>query len=102
MNLIQPTTFDPRFQPYIGKIQRFTPVLLRPKERKRAHCNREIAHTKEIVKMKTHRALLAFVLAAGTAAAGPPLICHPFSIGNDTSLPWGNDQRSWNDPNPKY
>src|SRR5260370_35422892 len=28
-----------------------------------------------------------FVLA-GAAVAGPPLICHPFDIGNAKSLPW--------------
>jgi hypothetical protein len=34
-------------------------------------------------------ALLAFLaLVAGQAVAGPPLICHPFDIGEAKSLPW--------------
>jgi hypothetical protein len=36
------------------------------------------------------------------ALAGPPLICHSYSIGNDTSLPWVTDKNSWNNPDPKY
>jgi hypothetical protein len=47
------------------------------------------------------RAMLALVVAAGTSLAGPPLICHTFSIGRDTSLPWGADA-DWNSPNPNY
>jgi hypothetical protein len=30
----------------------------------------------------------AFLLVASAAFAGPPLICHPFDIGNAKSLPW--------------
>jgi hypothetical protein len=45
---------------------------------------------------------LILVAAAGAAFAGPPLICHPFSIGNDSSLPWGTDINAWNNPDPKY
>jgi hypothetical protein len=30
------------------------------------------------------------------------LICHTYSIGNDTSLPWGVDKNAWNNPDPKY
>jgi hypothetical protein len=30
----------------------------------------------------------AFLLFASSAVAGPPLICHPFDIGNAKSLPW--------------
>jgi hypothetical protein len=33
-------------------------------------------------------ALGALFLAAGSAWAGPPLICHAFDIGNAKSLPW--------------
>jgi hypothetical protein len=29
------------------------------------------------------------------------MICHSYSIGTDTSLPWG-DATSWNSPDPKY
>ena len=35
--------------------------------------------------------LLAFALvtlAAAPAIAGPPLVCHPYDIGNAASLPW--------------
>ena len=33
-------------------------------------------------------AVISFCLVAGSAWAGPPLICHPFDIGNAKSLPW--------------
>src|SRR5262249_8295189 len=59
---------------------------------------------KEIIRMQRihfSRAVLALVIGAGTSLAGPPLICHTFSIGNDTSLPWGGDT-DWNSTNPKY
>lgn len=45
---------------------------------------------------------LTFIVAAGAAFAGPPLICHPYLIGNDTSLPWGPDTKSWDNPDPNY
>ena len=45
---------------------------------------------------------LTLIVLAGTALAGPPMICHTYSIGNDTSLPWGADKNSWNNPDPKY
>jgi hypothetical protein len=32
--------------------------------------------------------LTAFLVLASAAVAGPPLICHPFDIGNAKSLPW--------------
>ena len=36
--------------------------------------------------------VILFSLAiAPTAIAGPPLICHPFDIGNAKSLPWSGD-----------
>jgi hypothetical protein len=47
-------------------------------------------------------ATLTLIVLAGTALAGPPMICHTYSIGNDTSLPWGADKNSWNNPDPKY
>ncbi len=34
----------------------------------------------------------AVVALAVAAQAGPPLICHPFDIGNAKSLPWGYGQ----------
>ena len=48
------------------------------------------------------KATLTLIVLAGAALAGPPMICHNFSIGNDTSLPWGADTNSWNNPDPKY
>lgn len=32
--------------------------------------------------------LLALLFSATSAVAGPPLLCHPFDIGNSKSLPW--------------
>ncbi len=54
------------------------------------------------IRIHFSQALVGLALVAGTALAGPPLICHPYSIGNDTSLPWGTDKDSWNSPDPKY
>lgn len=48
------------------------------------------------------KATLTLIVLAGAALAGPPMICHNYSIGNDTSLPWGADKNSWNNPDPKY
>ena len=49
--------------------------------------------------------LLAIAFAAlgalMTAQAGPPLICHPYNIGNAKSLPWGNGP-NWDNPDPSY
>jgi hypothetical protein len=45
---------------------------------------------------------LGVLMLAHTALAGPPLICHTYSIGNDTSLPWGADVNSWDNPDPKF
>src|SRR5258708_10491080 len=36
----------------------------------------------------TLSSIATFFVLAGAAAAGPPLICHPFDIGNAKSLPW--------------
>ena len=41
-------------------------------------------------------------MLGGAALAGPPLICHPFAIGNDQSLPWSTDGKSWDSPDPGY
>jgi hypothetical protein len=43
----------------------------------------------------------AACLLAGAAQAGPPLICHPFEIGNESSLAWGKGE-GWNTPQPNY
>ena len=48
------------------------------------------------------KATLTLIVLAGAALAGPPMICHNYSIGNDTSLPWGADKNSWNNQDPKY
>jgi hypothetical protein len=47
-------------------------------------------------------ATLTLMSLAGAALAGPPLICHTYTIGNGTSLPWGADKSSWNNPDPRY
>src|SRR5262245_46693824 len=52
------------------------------------------------------RSLRAVVLLAATciihpAFAGPPLLCHPFDIGNAQSLPW-NGKSSWFDTDREY
>jgi hypothetical protein len=45
--------------------------------------------------------LLSLVLLfASSAAAGPPLICHPFEIGTGKSLPWNG--AAWTAIDPKY
>lgn len=46
-------------------------------------------------------ALAALVVGSSVAVAGPPMICHPFDIGNQTSLPWSGGS-AWNSPDPKY
>ena len=35
------------------------------------------------------------------AKAGPPLICHPYNIGDAKSLPWATGS-DWNAPDPAY
>lgn len=51
------------------------------------------------------RNILLFTLAAlgatFVAQAGPPLICHPYSIGDAKSLPWGQGP-NWDNPDPAY
>ena len=44
-------------------------------------------------------AALLFV-AVSPALAGPPLLCHPFDIGDARSLPW--DARSWSEGRKDY
>ena len=41
------------------------------------------------------------LLTAGTAEAGPPLICHPFDAGTAPLLPWTPGQ-GWKTPDPSY
>ena len=48
------------------------------------------------------KATYTLIVLAGAALAGPPLICHTYSIGNDTSLPWGADKNSWSNTDPQY
>jgi hypothetical protein len=45
---------------------------------------------------------LALSLAAPAAMAGPPLLCHPFSIGDADSLPWQEAAGEWNAPRSDY
>ena len=40
-------------------------------------------------------AVLAVVALAVPAVAGPPLLCHPFDIGNAKSLPWDGTRAFW-------
>jgi len=39
----------------------------------------------------TSAAVLAAIVLATPAFAGPPLLCHPFEIGTARSLPWGGN-----------
>lgn len=45
--------------------------------------------------------LAALLATAGSALAGPPLLCHPFDIGPARSLPW-DGRSSWFDVDPAY
>ncbi len=40
-------------------------------------------------------ALIALVVTARVALAGPPLICHPFNIGTAQSLAWNATGNNW-------
>ena len=40
--------------------------------------------------------LLALLVSAAPALAGPPLLCHPFDIGSARSLPWDGTSSWWN------
>src|SRR5438128_2699546 len=40
----------------------------------------------------TLTSILSLMVAHQTALAGPPLICHPFDIGNARSLPWSGTE----------
>ena len=45
--------------------------------------------------------LVAALVLARPAQAGPPLLCHPFDIGSAASLPW-NGQQGWFDAKTDY
>ncbi len=44
--------------------------------------------------------LITLVVLAGSAVAGPPLICFPFEIGEAKSLPWGG--AAWHEARGDY
>jgi hypothetical protein len=46
-------------------------------------------------------ALLSMFAATAPAFAGPPLLCHPFDIGNARSLPW-SASGTWSEGRPDY
>lgn len=46
--------------------------------------------------------LVVTLAAAGTAMAGPPLICHPFDIGTARSLPIGPADGGWSSIDRTY
>jgi hypothetical protein len=48
----------------------------------------------------TLTSILSLMVFHQAALAGPPLICHPFVIGNARSLPWSGSQ--WRDVDKKY
>ena len=50
---------------------------------------------------RTLLALGVLVAVAGTAEAGPPLICHAFDAGSAPLLPWAKGQ-SWDSPDASY
>jgi hypothetical protein len=41
-------------------------------------------------------AAAAVLVLAGTAYAGPPLLCHPFDAGTAKLLPWSANPQAWN------
>lgn len=45
--------------------------------------------------------IVAVLVSARPAYAGPPLLCHPFDIGSAASLPWSGGS-SWFDGKPDY
>jgi hypothetical protein len=45
--------------------------------------------------------VLALLIVASAAEAGPPLICHPFETGPARLLPWAKAP-GWNTPDPTY
>jgi len=54
--------------------------------------------------MRNNLLLTLGAAALGTmfiAQAGPPLICHPYNIGDAKSLPWSSGS-NWDNPDPAY
>lgn len=51
---------------------------------------------------RTLIATMTMLILAGSALAGPPMICHTYSIGDDKSLPWSGDRNSWDGADAKY
>jgi hypothetical protein len=47
-------------------------------------------------------ATVCLIVVQQAALAGPPLICHPFEIGNARSLPWAGGSGNWNTPDKHY
>lgn len=45
---------------------------------------------------------LGLLATAFVVQAGPPLICHPYNIGNAKSLPWDVSLRNWDATDPSY
>ena len=45
---------------------------------------------------------LAFSATLFVVQAGPPLICHPYHIGDAKSLPWSTASAGWNETDPAY
>ena len=45
--------------------------------------------------------LVAFFTLVAKLEAGPPLLCHPFELGDAKSLPWGGGQ-DWDSPKAGY
>src|SRR5688572_27777635 len=52
--------------------------------------------------MQLSSIVLSLIAVAAPVLAGPPLICHTYSIGNDRSLPVGSNGSAWNNPDPSY
>jgi hypothetical protein len=46
-------------------------------------------------------AVIAVLILAAPALAGPPLICHPFETESGTLIAWGNGN-GWNSPDDSY
>jgi hypothetical protein len=46
--------------------------------------------------------VLASMVVATTAEAGPPLICHQFETGSAKLLTWGQGSGGWNTPDRSY
>jgi hypothetical protein len=54
-----------------------------------------------MIKTRVVAAVIGALAIATPALAGPPLLCHPFDIGNAKSLPWLG-QKSWDEGQPGY